>query len=179
MCTVEETGDSRSTKSTREWRSSLVRGIVAGDHFNHVIYLSVCLPATPGRLNDLLMNEILTVNTVTYLVSVMYCTTIPTVLSAPLGLESTYCSHKHLEYGPYSTVAKHPVSMWGKGFCSVSVCVCLSVRTPSFSLTLGAHAQRGLQYLVCVSVCLSVCLSVRLYSRTTGNDAVYERYQQL
>ena len=38
--TVEETGDSKSTKSTREWRSSLVRGIVAGDHFNHVIYLS-------------------------------------------------------------------------------------------------------------------------------------------
>ena len=26
--------------------------------------------------------------------------------------------------------------------------------------TLGAHAQRGLQYLVCVSVCVSVCLSV-------------------
>ena len=31
-------------------------------------------------------------------------------------------------------------------------------------LTLGAHAQRGLQYLVCVSV----CLSVYDYSRTTG-----------
>ena len=30
------------------------------------------------------------------------------------------------------------------------------------SLTLGAHAQRGLQYLVCHSVCLSVCPSVRL-----------------
>ena len=28
------------------------------------------------------------------------------------------------------------------------------------SLTLGAHAQRGLRYLVCHSVCLSVCLSV-------------------
>ena len=27
-------------------------------------------------------------------------------------------------------------------------------------LTLGAHAQRGLQYLVRVCVCLSVCLSV-------------------
>ena len=26
---------------------------------------------------------------------------------------------------------------------------------------------------------LSVSLSVRLYSRTTGNDAAYERYQQL
>ena len=31
--------------------------------------------------------------------------------------------------------------------------VCTSV----LSLTLGAHAQRGLQYLVCLSVCLSVC----------------------
>ena len=29
-----------------------------------------------------------------------------------------------------------------------------------FSLTLGAHAQRGLQYLVCHSVRPSVCLSV-------------------
>ena len=28
------------------------------------------------------------------------------------------------------------------------------------SLTLGAHAQRGLQYLVCVSVCVSVCVCV-------------------
>ena len=39
------------------------------------------------------------------------------------------------------------------------------------------HAQRGLQYLVCVSVCLCVC--VYDYSRTTGYEAVYERYQQL
>ena len=28
--------------------------------------------------------------------------------------------------------------------------------------TLGAHAQRGLQYLVCVSVCVCVCVSVCL-----------------
>ena len=28
------------------------------------------------------------------------------------------------------------------------------------SLTLGAHAQRGLQYLVCVCVCLCMCLSL-------------------
>ena len=44
-------------------------------------------------------------------------------------------------------------------------------------LTLGAHAQRGLPYLVCV--CVSVCLSVYDYSRTTGYEAAYERYQQL
>ena len=33
-------------------------------------------------------------------------------------------------------------------------------------LTLVAHAQRGLQYLVCVSICLSVCMFVclRLFS---------------
>ena len=38
-------------------------------------------------------------------------------------------------------------------------------------LTLGAHAQRGLQYLVCHSVCLSVCLSVcpPRYSGSTRN----------
>ena len=34
------------------------------------------------------------------------------------------------------------------------VCVCHVGQL----LTLGAHAQRGLQYLLCVSVCLSVCL---------------------
>jgi len=28
------------------------------------------------------------------------------------------------------------------------------------TLTLGAHAQGGLQYLVCVSLCLCVCVSV-------------------
>ena len=41
-------------------------------------------------------------------------------------------------------------------------------------LTLGAHAQRGSW-----SVCLFVCLSVDEYSRTTGYEASYERYQQL
>ena len=32
---------------------------------------------------------------------------------------------------------------------------------------------------VCLSVCLSVCLCVDDYSRTTGYEAAYERYQQL
>ena len=32
---------------------------------------------------------------------------------------------------------------------------------------------------VCLSVCLFVCLSVSNYSRTTGYEAAYERYQQL
>ena len=35
-------------------------------------------------------------------------------------------------------------------------------RYPKQLLTLGAHAQRGLQYLVCVSVCLFVCLSTTI-----------------
>ena len=47
-------------------------------------------------------------------------------------------------------------------------------------LTLGAHAQRGLRYLVCVSVgrsvCLSVCLSVYICSRTTGYETAHEQY---
>ena len=34
-------------------------------------------------------------------------------------------------------------------------------------LTLGAHAQRGLQYFVCLSVCLCVCLSVCLSVTTS------------
>ena len=32
---------------------------------------------------------------------------------------------------------------------------------------------------VCVSVCLCVCVCVYDYSRTTGYEAAYERYQQL
>ena len=42
-------------------------------------------------------------------------------------------------------------------------------------LTLGAHAQRGLQK----SFCVSVCLCVYDYSRTTGYEATHELYQQL
>ena len=33
--------------------------------------------------------------------------------------------------------------------------------------------------VVVLCVCLSVCLSVSIYSRTTGYEAAYERYQQL
>ena len=32
---------------------------------------------------------------------------------------------------------------------------------------------------MCLSVCLFVCLLVSIYSRTTGYEAAYERYQQL
>ena len=49
-------------------------------------------------------------------------------------------------------------------------------------LTLGAHVQRGLRYLVCPSVCLCVCLSVCLFylnSGTTGNKSARERYTHL
>ena len=44
-------------------------------------------------------------------------------------------------------------------------------------LTLGAHAQRGLQYLVCVSV--SVCLSVTTFSAATRNETAKKRYQRV
>jgi len=37
-------------------------------------------------------------------------------------------------------------------------------------LTLGAHAQRGLPYLVCVSV----CVSVSTYSRPTGTKPAHQ-----
>jgi len=44
-------------------------------------------------------------------------------------------------------------------------------------LTLGVHAQRGLLYLVCVSVCLSFCVSVCLqlfspYRDQAGSSAI-------
>ena len=44
-------------------------------------------------------------------------------------------------------------------------------------LTLGACAARVTVVGLCV--CLSVCVSVDDYSRTTGYEAAYERYQQL
>ena len=37
-----------------------------------------------------------------------------------------------------------------------------------FLLTLGAHAQRGLQYLVCLCVCVSTLIN----SGTTGYEAI-------
>ena len=40
-------------------------------------------------------------------------------------------------------------------------CIAISTRYRRLLLTLGAHAQRGLQYLVCHSVCPSVRPSVR------------------
>jgi hypothetical protein len=44
-----------------------------------------------------------------------------------------------------------------------------------FVVVLGAHAQRRLQYLVC----LSVFLSVTLYFGATGYESAYKGYQPL
>ena len=47
---------------------------------------------------------------------------------------------------------------------------CLLKRRTSY-LTLGAHAQRGLRYLVCVCVCVCLCVCPRLfaiYAQLTG-----------
>ena len=41
------------------------------------------------------------------------------------------------------------------------------------------YSSRSVCLFVCLSVCLSVCVSVYDYSRTTGYEAAYERYQQL
>ena len=46
-------------------------------------------------------------------------------------------------------------------------------------LTLGAHAQRGLEYLVCHSVRSSVRLSVITFSATTRSKATKKRYQRV
>ena len=51
-----------------------------------------------------------------------------------------------------------------------------------YLLTLGAHAQRGLQqlYMSCESVRVSVCLSVcNPYSSKLSNKASYQRFQRL
>ena len=47
------------------------------------------------------------------------------------------------------------------------------------SLTLGAHAQRGLRYLLCVSVCLCVCLSVTALAATAFVSTCNERHYYL
>ena len=46
--------------------------------------------------------------------------------------------------------------LYGNGLCSMDLE--LTLRFCSTSLTLGVHAQRGLQYLV---VCVCVCVSVK------------------
>ena len=58
-----------------------------------------------------------------------------------------------------------PLLMQARNLVSLS---CTSLG--EYSLTLNAHAQRGLLYLVCVYV--------YDYSCTTGNGTDYERYQQ-
>ena len=45
----------------------------------------------------------------------------------------------------------------GKNFVSANLSLYFVVMS---LLTLGAHAQRGLRYFVCVSVCVCVCVSV-------------------
>ena len=52
---------------------------------------------------------------------------------------------------------------------NVARCVCYLVLVCYWLLTLGVHAQRGLQYLVSVSVCvcLCVCLSVSVTQHLT------------
>ena len=49
---------------------------------------------------------------------------------------------------------------------TIIICV---VKNCMHLLTLGAHAQQGLQYLVCVSVCLSVCLRLFSHYRLRGD----------
>ena len=45
-------------------------------------------------------------------------------------------------------------------------------------LTLGAHAQRGLQYSVCLSVCLSFCLSVTTLQTSVVDRTLKFRHQR-
>ena len=46
-------------------------------------------------------------------------------------------------------------------------------------LALGAHAQRGLQYLVCHSVRPSICPSVTTFSPAMCNKTAKKRYQRV
>ena len=59
--------------------------------------------------------------------------------------------------------------------------VSLTFVVPDQSLTLGAELEgyRSHSVSVYLSVCLSVCMSVYDFSRTTGYEEAYERYQQL
>ena len=46
-------------------------------------------------------------------------------------------------------------------------------------LHLSSHACAARVTVVVLCVCVSVCVCVYDYSRTTGYEAAYERYQQL
>ena len=45
-------------------------------------------------------------------------------------------------------------------------------------LTLGAHAQRGLQYSVCLSVCVSVCVSDTTLQASVVKGTLKFRHQR-
>ena len=66
----------------------------------------------------------------------------------------------YLDYSRYIYYFSKP---WG---CYVCKCVCNYIKFYECFLNLEA-------------VCVSVCLSGYHYSRTTGYEAAYERYQQL
>ena len=74
-----------------------------------------------------------------------------------------------MEGGSCSQLEKH-ISMFTKNKCCIDFCAQLLF----LSLTLGAHAQRGLRYLVCVSVCVSVTqhLTFHVIIRAT-NDTTF------
>ena len=66
---------------------------------------------------------------------------------------------------------------WAGGFQMPYVLCTRDIYVSLYLLTLGVHAQWGLQYFVCV--CVFVCLSVYGYSGITGYRAVYKWYQRL
>ena len=67
----------------------------------------------------------------------------------------------------------------------INTCTCIESHLRQFINPRRACAARVTVVILCVcpsvclSVCLFVCLFVSIYSRTTGYEAAYERYQQL
>ena len=77
------------------------------------------------------------------------------------------------------------------GICTTDTPTCSQIRAHAHTAgDFCAHARAAPETVLALHfrpqrkqnltpLCVCVCVCVRLYSRTTGNDAAYERYQQL
>ena len=88
------------------------------------------------------------------------------------------CTHGHNNYCPINQPAHHaPTTARAPRVCTL---------VPFIIIIITINPRRAcaarvtvVVLCVCLSVCLSVCLFVHDYSRTTGYEAAYERYQHL
>ena len=153
VCMVVETEGSKYRDSIEVLRLSLVR------RYGYTVYgvLSLLPPATPGRLNDLLMNEILTVQSVTYLVRTLM-DSVTVVSSHFLCFRQSGCSCPNYCNRAYTFTCTCKLCMHYYAHVHVHVCVHLFFED---SLFYHSHFYQVAVVYVCVVVlCVHCNLSI-------------------